>query len=139
MDHFYLKDSLRRGDVRGQHELLHHRIRLEHCLSLDNVVLQVVVAYLVTFIVASGHGGLKKYEPMVIGCGLRTVVSSYLKLFRPLISSKLLYYYLTRAMFSGRFCILCNSRYVHLFYLEYRILLIIMKLLIFQGITNYKM
>ena len=61
----------------------------------------VVVVYHVT-IVAIGHGLLKKFWPLVLGCVLRTAVSSIIWNYAdPLTSLELLNYYLTLAMSSG--------------------------------------
>ena len=73
------------------------------------VGIHVVVVYDVT-IVAIGHGLLKKFWPLVLGCVLRTagslIICNYAD---PLTSLELLNYYLNLAMSSGRFCILCHS------------------------------
>ena len=55
-------------------------------------------------IVASGHGLLKKFWPLVIGCVLRTAGRSFMWNYAdPLTSLELLNYYITLAMSSGRF------------------------------------
>ena len=59
-----------------------------------------VVVYHVT-IVAIGHGLLKKFGPLVLGCILRTAGSSIIRNYAdPLTSLELLNYYLTLAMSS---------------------------------------
>ena len=64
-------------DVEGRGEGDHHRHRhyRQDIHHLDNQILHVVVVYHVT-IVAVGHGLLKKFWPLVIGCVLRTAGSS---------------------------------------------------------------
>ena len=69
----------------------------------------MVVVYHVT-IVATGHGLLKKFWPMVIGCVLRTEGSSLVWHYAdPLTSLELLNFYLTLVMRNDRFCLLCHS------------------------------
>ena len=71
--------------------------------------LYVVVVYHVT-IVAIRHGLLKEFWPLVLGCVLSTAGSSIIWNYAdPLTSLELLNYYLTLAMSSSRFCIVCHS------------------------------
>ena len=78
-------------------------------VKYKNKIMNVVVVYHV-IIVAIGHGLLKKFWPLVLGCVLRTAGSSIIWNYAdPLTSLELLNYYLTLAMSSGRFGILCHS------------------------------
>ena len=90
----------------------------ERLLALDAVVVRVhsleqerlvVVVYHVT-IVAIGHGFLKKFWPIVIGCVLRTAGSFIILNYAdPFTSLELLNCNLTLSMRSGKISILCHS------------------------------